>query len=90
MQVQINFLISFFFQQKWVAILSSEYPTLAFHASLTNPFGKGALLQLLKQFGKVSTNHWQSLNYQSSNHSYNTFSPLYLIKKYEIDTHQNG
>ena len=43
------------FQQKWVAILSSEYPTLAFHASITNPFGKGALLQLLRQFGKVST-----------------------------------
>ena len=39
--------------QKWVAILSSEYPTLAFHASLTNPFGKGALIQLLRQFGKL-------------------------------------
>jgi nuclear GTP-binding protein len=39
--------------QKWVAILSSEYPTLAFHASLTNPFGKGALIQLLRQFAKL-------------------------------------
>jgi nuclear GTP-binding protein len=39
--------------QKWVAILSQEHPTLAFHASLTNPFGKGALIQLLRQFGKI-------------------------------------
>ncbi|XP_074641988.1 uncharacterized protein LOC141899522 [Tubulanus polymorphus] len=39
--------------QKWVALLSSEYPTLAFHASLTNPFGKGAMIQLLRQFGKL-------------------------------------
>merc|ERR1719284_1251123 len=35
----------------WVAILSKEFPTLAFHASITNPFGKGALIQLLRQFG---------------------------------------
>lgn len=39
-----------------MAILSSEYPTLAFHASITNPFGKGALIQLLRQFGKVLVN----------------------------------
>uniref|UniRef100_UPI00398E780C nucleolar GTP-binding protein 2 n=1 Tax=Pristiophorus japonicus TaxID=55135 RepID=UPI00398E780C len=39
--------------KRWVAILSHEYPTLAFHASLTNPFGKGALIQLLRQFGKL-------------------------------------
>lgn len=42
-------------QQKWVAILSAEYPTMAFHASLTNSFGKGALINLLRQFGKVNT-----------------------------------
>uniref|UniRef100_A0A8C3H1M1 Nucleolar GTP-binding protein 2 n=1 Tax=Corvus moneduloides TaxID=1196302 RepID=A0A8C3H1M1_CORMO len=41
--------------KRWVAVLSQEYPTLAFHASLTNPFGKGAFIQLLRQFGKV----WQ-------------------------------
>lgn len=29
---------------------------MAFHASLTNPFGKGALINLLRQFGKVSEN----------------------------------
>ncbi|XP_077193385.1 nucleolar GTP-binding protein 2 [Paroedura picta] len=39
--------------RRWVAILSQEYPTLAFHASLTNPFGKGAFIQLLRQFGKL-------------------------------------
>uniref|UniRef100_A0A8D0L3J2 Nucleolar GTP-binding protein 2 n=1 Tax=Sphenodon punctatus TaxID=8508 RepID=A0A8D0L3J2_SPHPU len=41
--------------KRWVAVLSQEYPTLAFHASLTNSFGKGAFIQLLRQFGKV----WQ-------------------------------
>ena len=38
------------FQRRWVRILSEENPTLAFHASITNPFGKGALIQLLRQF----------------------------------------
>ena len=31
-------------------ILSKERPTLAFHASITKPFGKGALISLLRQF----------------------------------------
>ncbi|GAB6024599.1 Viral Genome polyprotein [Chamberlinius hualienensis] len=39
--------------KKWVAVLSAEYPTMAFHASLRNPFGKGALINLLRQFGKL-------------------------------------
>jgi len=39
--------------KRWVAVLSAEHPTLAFHASVTNPFGKGALIQLLRQFGKL-------------------------------------
>ncbi|KAK7874444.1 hypothetical protein R5R35_001538 [Gryllus longicercus] len=39
--------------QRWVAILSSEYPTVAFHASLTHPFGKGALINILRQFAKL-------------------------------------
>lgn len=38
--------------QRWIAILSAEYPTVAFHASLTHPFGKGSLINLLRQFGK--------------------------------------
>ncbi|KAM9321479.1 nucleolar GTP-binding protein 2 [Gastrophryne carolinensis] len=43
----------------WVACLSEEYPTLAFHSSLTNPFGKGAFIQLLRQFGKLHTDKKQ-------------------------------
>ncbi|XP_008545670.1 uncharacterized protein LOC103569905 [Microplitis demolitor] len=39
--------------QKWVKILSKEYPTVAFHASLTHPFGKGSLINLLRQFSKL-------------------------------------
>ncbi|CAH2217191.1 jg2773 [Pararge aegeria aegeria] len=39
--------------QRWVAILSSEYPTIAFHASMTHPFGKGSLINLLRQFAKL-------------------------------------
>ncbi|CAH1254035.1 GNL2 [Branchiostoma lanceolatum] len=39
--------------QRWVTLLSAEFPTLAMHASVTNPFGKGALIQLLRQFGKL-------------------------------------
>ncbi|XP_076008838.1 nucleolar GTP-binding protein 2 [Genypterus blacodes] len=45
--------------KRWVAILSQEYPTLAFHASLTNSFGKGSLIQLLRQFGKLHTDKKQ-------------------------------
>ncbi|XP_051892087.1 nucleolar GTP-binding protein 2 [Pristis pectinata] len=45
--------------KRWVAVLSHEYPTLAFHASLTNPFGKGALIQLLRQFGKLHSDKKQ-------------------------------
>ncbi|KAI4464564.1 gtp-binding protein-related [Holotrichia oblita] len=39
--------------QRWIAVLSKEYPTIAFHASLTHPFGKGTLINLLRQFGKL-------------------------------------
>jgi nuclear GTP-binding protein len=34
-------------------ILSKDYPTLAFHASITNPFGKGSLISLLRQIAKL-------------------------------------
>nr|XP_014100676.1 nucleolar GTP-binding protein 2 [Bactrocera oleae] len=39
--------------QRWVAILSAEYPTIAFHASMQHPFGKGALINLFRQLGKL-------------------------------------
>lgn len=45
--------------QRWVALLSAEYPTMAFHASLNNPFGKGALINLLRQFSKLHTDKRQ-------------------------------
>uniref|UniRef100_A0A8C3RSX8 Nucleolar GTP-binding protein 2 n=1 Tax=Chelydra serpentina TaxID=8475 RepID=A0A8C3RSX8_CHESE len=47
------------YKKRWVAVLSQDYPTLAFHASLTNPFGKGAFIQLLRQFGKLHTDKKQ-------------------------------
>ncbi len=34
----------------WIKTFSREYPTLAMHASITNPFGKPALFQILRQF----------------------------------------
>ena len=39
--------------KRWLHTLSREYPTLAFHASVTNPFGKGAVLSLLRQFSRL-------------------------------------
>ncbi|EGC30562.1 hypothetical protein DICPUDRAFT_41316 [Dictyostelium purpureum] len=44
---------------RWVKVLSKEYPTLAFHASITNPFGKGSLIQLLRQFSKLHSDKKQ-------------------------------
>eukprot|EP00873_Tetraselmis_striata_P002942 jgi/Tetstr1/423206/TSEL_001326.t1 len=41
--------------KRWLHALSREYPTLAFHASVTNPFGKGALLSLLRQLARLRT-----------------------------------
>ena len=40
--------------KKWVKILSATHPTLAFHASITNSFGKGALINLLRQVRAVA------------------------------------
>ncbi|PGH28016.1 hypothetical protein AJ80_00271 [Polytolypa hystricis UAMH7299] len=43
----------------WVRALSKEYPTLAFHASITNSFGKGSLIQLLRQFSSLHSDRKQ-------------------------------
>ncbi|OTA94975.1 hypothetical protein M434DRAFT_29349 [Hypoxylon sp. CO27-5] len=43
----------------WVRQLSTEYPTLAFHSSITNPFGKGSLIQLLRQFSQLHSDRKQ-------------------------------
>ncbi len=42
-------------QAAWVKHLSKDYPTLAFHASIKNSFGKGSLIQLLRQFKKLKS-----------------------------------
>ena len=39
--------------------MSKEYPTLAFHASINNSFGKGSLIQLLRQFASLHSNRKQ-------------------------------
>ena len=39
--------------RRWAQELMKEFPTLAFHASITNPFGKNSLLNLLRQFGNL-------------------------------------
>lgn len=39
--------------------LCKEYPTLAFHASITNSFGKGSLIQLLRQFSGLHADRKQ-------------------------------
>ncbi|GJJ76597.1 nuclear GTP-binding protein [Entomortierella parvispora] len=44
---------------KWVKTLSKEYPTLAFHASINNSFGKGSLIQLLRQFSTLHSDKKQ-------------------------------
>jgi len=41
--------------KRWLGYLSGEYPCLAFHASITNPFGKGSLLSLLRQLSRMRT-----------------------------------
>ncbi|KAI8629762.1 NGP1NT domain-containing protein [Xylariaceae sp. FL1651] len=38
---------------QWVRHLSKEVPTLAFHSSITNSFGKGQLISLLRQFSSL-------------------------------------
>ncbi|GAA6010062.1 hypothetical protein JCM11491_005849 [Sporobolomyces phaffii] len=38
---------------RWVKILSKSHPTIAFHASINNSFGKGSLIQLLRQFSSL-------------------------------------
>jgi len=39
--------------KRWIGELALDRPTIGFHASLTHAFGKGALINLLRQFGKL-------------------------------------
>jgi nuclear GTP-binding protein len=45
--------------KRWLAILSKEYPVIAFHASITKPFGKGSLIQVLRQFQHLHSDKQQ-------------------------------
>lgn len=44
---------------QWVRYLQKDYPTAAFRASVNNPFGKGALITLLRQFSKLHADRKQ-------------------------------
>ncbi|KAJ1779826.1 GTPase required for pre-60S ribosomal subunit nuclear export and maturation [Coemansia sp. RSA 2523] len=44
---------------RWVKVLSREHPTLAFHASISRSFGKGSLIQLLRQFTRLHSDKRQ-------------------------------
>ncbi|CAN4104168.1 unnamed protein product [Withania somnifera] len=39
----------------WLRVLSKEYPTLAFLASVTKSFGKGSLLSVLRQISRLKS-----------------------------------
>ncbi|WVO23806.1 nucleolar GTP-binding protein 2 [Cryptococcus decagattii] len=44
---------------RWVKHLSLSAPTIAFHASINNSFGKGSLIQLLRQFSVLHSDKKQ-------------------------------
>lgn len=43
----------------WVRVLQKEKPTCAFRASVSNPFGKGSLIALLRQFSGLHSDRKQ-------------------------------
>lgn len=48
--------------KQWLSLFSREYPCLAFHASLQRPFGKGALIQILRQFQQLHAKDKQQIS----------------------------
>ncbi|KAH9817824.1 NUC091 domain-containing protein [Melampsora americana] len=44
---------------RWVKYLSKSHPVVAFHASINNSFGKGSLIQLLRQFSSLFSDRKQ-------------------------------
>ncbi|ANQ10488.1 Autoantigen ngp-1 [Plasmodium coatneyi] len=42
--------------QKWIKILSKEYPTIAYHASINKPFGKSDLFNVIRQYTQFFQN----------------------------------
>ncbi|KAI6179659.1 Nucleolar GTP-binding protein 2 [Aphelenchoides besseyi] len=45
--------------KKWLNILSKEIPTIAFHASIQHSFGKGSLINVLRQFRQLHKDRQQ-------------------------------
>ncbi|CAG9539236.1 unnamed protein product [Cercopithifilaria johnstoni] len=45
--------------KKWLTLLSQELPTVAFHASMQHSFGKGTLINLLRQFANLHKDRQQ-------------------------------
>ena len=52
-------LVPIWVTKKWLQILSADFPTMAFYSSLRHPFGKGALINLLRQFAKLHSDRKQ-------------------------------
>ena len=46
-------------QAQWVKRLQKDFPTAAFRASINQPFGKGSLIHLLRQFSKLHADRKQ-------------------------------
>ncbi|KAI4835775.1 nucleolar GTP-binding protein 2 [Plasmodium brasilianum] len=42
--------------EKWIKLLSKEYPTIAYHASINKPFGKDDLFNIIRQFSQFYKN----------------------------------
>ncbi|TKA77581.1 hypothetical protein B0A49_02835, partial [Cryomyces minteri] len=47
------------YKAAWIKLLSKEFPTLGFHASINNSFGKGSLISLLRQFSSLHSDRKQ-------------------------------
>jgi nuclear GTP-binding protein len=45
--------------RRWISVLGETAPTLAFRASTTKPFGKGALIDVLRQFSHLKSENKQ-------------------------------
>lgn len=54
-----NLLMAFVIQARYIQHLTPRYPTLAFHASPNHSFGKGSLIQLLRQFSQLHSDKKQ-------------------------------
>lgn len=52
-------LMSVCLQARYIQHLTPRYPTIAFHASPNHSFGKGSLIQLLRQFSRLHSDKKQ-------------------------------